>query len=146
MGNGAVWNPNKVVAGTFGKVWLAGQYVFESKGLQASVEIQMEAVPQAGQLADGYKMVGYSGSGTMRMHKVTSRGIRLISSSLKQGIPEFEIISELADPAADGAERILLKGVQFTTLPLIDWENKTLGETEMPFTFRDWDPIDLIKE
>ena len=81
------------------------------------------------------------------MHKVTSRGIRLISSSLKQGInPEFEIISELADPAADGAERILLKGVQFTTLPLIDWENKTLGETEMPFTFRDWDPIDLIKE
>lgn len=147
MANNTNWKPSQVINGTFGKVWLDNQLVFEARALEASVEIQMEAVPQAGKLADGQKMVGFSGSGTLRMHKVTSRGLRLLSASIKQGVnPEFEILSELADPAALGAERVLLKGVQFTTLPLANWEGKALGEEELPFTFTDWEAVDLIKE
>ena len=144
--NGANWKPSQVISGTYGKVWWDGELVFEAKGMEASIEMQMEAVKQAGQLADGQKMLGYSGTGTLRLHKVFSRAMRKLSASVKQGInPEFTLVSELNDPAAFGAERVILKSVQFTTLPLVAWELGALGETELPFGFTDWEPASVIK-
>lgn len=70
--NAASWKPSQVMSGTFGRVWLDGELVFEAKGLEASVEIQNEAVKQAGRLVDGQKMVGYSGTGTLRIHHGTA--------------------------------------------------------------------------
>jgi len=146
MSNGANWKPSNVMSGTHGKVWWDGELVFEAKGFEASLELQMEAVKQAGQLADGQKLLGYNGTGTLRVHKVFSRAIRKLSASLKAGInPEFTMVSELNDPGAFGAERVLLKGVQLTTLPLANWELGGLGEEELPFTFTDWEPASMVK-
>ena len=146
MSNAANWKPSQVISGTYGKVWWDGELVFEAKGMEASIEFQMEAVKQAGQLADGQKMLGYSGTGTLRLHKVFSRAMRKLSTSVKQGInPEFTLVSELNDPAAFGAERVILKGVQFTTLPLVNWELGALGEQELPFAFTNWEPASVIK-
>lgn len=76
---------------------------------------------------------------------VFSRAISKISASLKSGVnPEFTILSELNDPAAFGAERVILKGVKFTTLNLINWELGVLGEQEMPFSFDDWAPTSVV--
>jgi hypothetical protein len=146
MSNGANWKPTQVISGTYGRVWWDGELVFEAKGCEASVELQMEAVKQAGQLADGQKMTGYNGTGTLRLHKVFSRALRKLSDSVRAGInPEFTLVSELNDPASRGAERVILKGVQFTTLPLANWELGALGETELPFSFNDWEPVSTIK-
>ncbi len=146
MSNGANWKPSQVISGTYGKVWWDGELVFEAKGMEASVEMQMEAVKQAGQLADGQKMLGYSGTGTLRLHKVFSRAMRKLNTSIKQGVnPEFTMVSELNDPASFGAERVILKGVQLTTLPLVNWELGALGEQELPFIFTDWEPVSTIK-
>jgi hypothetical protein len=69
-----------------------------------------------------------------------------LATSVKQGInPEFTLVSELNDPAAFGTERSILKGVQFTTLPLVNWELGALGEQELPFAFTDWEPVSTIK-
>jgi hypothetical protein len=146
MSNAANWKSDQVMSGTFGKVWWDGDLVFEAKACEASVEMQMEAVKQAGQMADGQKMVGHNGTGTLRLHKVFSRAKRKISNSVKNGInPEFTLVSELNDPAAFGAERVILKGVHFTTLPLINWELGALGEEELPFTFTDWETPSTVK-
>lgn len=145
MANAASWKPSQVISGTYGRAWLDGDLVFETKALEASLEIQQEVVKQTGKLADGQKMLGYNGTGTLRVHHVFSRAINKLSASLKTGInPEFTIMSELSDPAAFGSERVLLKGVQFTTLPLINWELGVIGEKEMPFTFTDWEPVSVI--
>lgn len=145
MANAASWKPSQVISGTYGRAWLDGELVFETKALEASLEIQQEVVKQTGKLADGQKMLGYNGTGTLRVHHVFSRAINKLSASLKTGInPEFTIMSELSDPAAFGSERVLLKGVQFTTLPLINWELGVIGEKEMPFTFTDWEPVSVI--
>lgn len=145
MANAASWKPSQVISGTYGRAWLDGELVFETKALEASLEIQQEVVKQTGKLADGQKMLGYNGTGTLRVHHVFSRAINKLSASLKAGInPEFTIMSELSDPAAFGSERVLLKGVQFTTLPLINWELGVIGEKEMPFTFTDWEPVSVI--
>ena len=146
MANTASWKPSHVMSGTFGSAWLDGERVFETKALEASIEIQQEAVKQAGKLYDGQKMLGYAGSGSLRIHHVFSRAINKLSAALKAGNnPEFTIMSEVNDPAAFGAERVLLKGVQFTTLPLINWELGVIGEQEMPFTFTDWEPVSVVR-
>lgn len=145
MANAASWKPSQVMSGTYGKAWLDGELVFEAKGLEASLEIQQEVVKQAGRLADGQKMMGYNGTGTLTIYHVFSRAINKLSASVKGGVnPEFTLLSQLADPAAFGAERVLLKGVQFTTLPLVNWEPGVIGELEMPFTFTDWEPVSVV--
>jgi hypothetical protein len=90
MSNAANWKPSHVLSGTFGTVWWDGELVFEAKAFEATIEMQMEAVKQAGKLADGQKMLGYSGTGTLRTHKVFSRAMAKLTNSIKAGLnPEY---------------------------------------------------------
>lgn len=79
------------------------------------------------------------------MTKVNSRMTKLIGVRMKeQKTISFEIISKVDDPDNIGAERIRYKGVQFDDLTLADFKNGEIGKVETPFTFDDFDPIDLI--
>jgi hypothetical protein len=141
----ATFNGEKVISGTFGEVWLDGEYVAEAMALEARVEFTKEDVPLAGKFTSDSKFMGYKGTGTMRMHKANSRMITKISSMIKTGVnPRFQILSSLADPAAAGAERILIKDASFNDLTLINWELQQKGSIEAPFTFTDWENKDLI--
>ena len=140
-----VLDPNKVINGTFGEVWLDGDFMQEVFGLEAKVELQKEEIPLVGSVATHHKYMGYNGTGTIRFHKVSSRIGQKIGESIKRGVnPSFEILSSLDDPAAYGAERILIKGVTFDDLTLANWEAKAKGEIEAPFTFTDWEYLDEI--
>ncbi|MCR8645583.1 phage tail tube protein [Paenibacillus sp. N1-5-1-14] len=141
----ANFNGEKVISGTFGEVWLDGEYVAEAMSMEAKLEIEKEDVPLTGKFATDSKFMGYKGSGTLKMHKANSRMIKKLGDMIKKGInPRFQIMSSLADPAAAGAERILIKDASFNDLTLINWELKKKGEIEAPFTFTDWDTQDLI--
>jgi len=48
------------------------------------------------------------------------------------------------DPAAFGAERVIIKDACFDDLTLVNWEAKVKGEVECPFTFTDWEPLDTV--
>lgn len=137
---------NRIINGTFGELWLDGDRVSECFGLEARVEIEKEDVPVCGKLGTDTKMVGYKGTGTLKLHKVNSRMMIKLSENIKNGInPRLQILSAIKDPAAFGAERVLIKDACFDDLVLINWEAKVKGETECPFTFTDWDPLDLIE-
>lgn len=139
-------NANRIINGTFGELWLDGDRVSECFGLEARVEIEKEDVPVCGKLGTDTKMVGYKGTGTLKLHKVNSRMMIKLSENIKNGInPRLQILSAIKDPAAFGAERVLIKDACFDDLVLINWEAKVKGETECPFTFTDWDPLDLIE-
>lgn len=135
----------KILNGTFGEVWLDGDKVSECYGLEAKIELDKEEVPVCGKLGTDTKLMGYKGTGSMKLHKVNSRMILKISDQIKAGInPRFQILSSVNDPAADGAERILIKDAAFDDLTLANWEAKAKGEVECPFTFTDWEPLDTI--
>ena len=135
----------KVMNGTHGSVFLDGEEVAELKAFQAKLEFQKEEVKVAGKMATGTKYMGYSGKGSLTLHKVNSRMINYISDSIKAGKePRFTLIGKLADPDADGVERIALNNVSFDDLTLFDFEVGALGQTECPFTFTDYDFLDLI--
>jgi len=138
--------PEQVINGSWGEAWLDGDYLAEVKGVEARVAIEYEDINRPRRLGKGKKMLGHEGTGTLTLHKVTSRFIKLLSDNLKQGRQtSCTIITKLDDPDAIGAERIMLKNVTFEELTLANWEAKTAGEEEVPFSFEDWEPLDLIE-
>lgn len=135
----------KIINGTHGTVFLDGEEVAEVKAFQAKLEFQKEEVKIAGKMATGTKYMGYSGKGSLALHKVNSRMIKAIGQQIKEGKePRFTIIGKLADPDSDGVERIAINNVSFDDLTLFDFEVGALGQAECPFTFTDWDVLDSI--
>ena len=137
--------PEQVINGTFGEAWLDNEYIAEITGLTAELAIEYEDVDRPRKLGKAKKMMGYEGTGSLKMHKVTSRFIKLLSEKLKEGRQgSVTIISQLDAPDSLGAERVVLKGVTFENLSLANWQAKTKGEEEINFNFDDWDLLDLI--
>ena len=112
----------KIINGTHGTVFLDGEEVAEVKSFQAKLEFQKEEVKIAGKMATGTKYMGYSGKGSLALHKVNSRMIKAIGEQIKEGKePRFTIIGKLADPDSDGVERIAINNVSFDDLTLFDF-------------------------
>lgn len=139
------YSPERVINGTFGEIWCNSTYLAEATALEAKVSLEKSEVNQTGTLAKGYKITGIDGKGTLKMNKVSSYFINLISANLKQGkTTSVTIISNLADPDAFGAERIQLNNCTFDELTLVNWEAKKLTEESVAFTFSDWEVLDSI--
>lgn len=138
-------NTERIMNGTFGEVWLDGDLVSECYGLEARVEIEKEDVPVCGKLGTDTKMMGYKGTGSLKLHKVNSRMMIKLSAKIKAGEnPRLQVLSALKDPAAFGSERILVKDACFDDLTLANWEAKAKGEVDCAFTFTDWEPLDTV--
>ena len=135
----------RIINGAHGTVFLEGEEVAELKAFQAKLEFKKEEVKDAGKMATGTKNMGYSGKGSLSLHKVNSRMIKAIGEQIKLGKePRFTLIGKLADPDSDGVERIALNNVSFDDLTLFDFEVGAVGQVECPFSFTDLEAIDLI--
>jgi len=135
----------RVISGTWGEVWLEGDKVSECYGLQAKVSFNKEDIALCGQMASDKKVTSIECTGALRMHKVTSRMALAIGENIRNGKDvRFTIVSKLKDPDAYGAERVVLSNVSFDDLTLADWEAKSVGKVECPFTFTDYEFLDEI--
>jgi hypothetical protein len=136
----------RVMSGTFGEVWLNGDYVSECYGLQAKVSFNKTDINLCGRMATDKKVTSTSATGSLKLHKVNSRMALAVGDDLKNGRdPRFTVISKLDDPDAYGAERIVLRNVSFDDLTLADWEAAKNGTVEAPFTFTDYDFLDSVE-
>lgn len=141
------FSPEKAINGTFGSVWIDDYFLAEVTGLEAKVSLEKTEVNQVGTLAKGYKITGIDGKGTVKLNKVTSYFINLLSKNIQEGkTTTCTIISKLDDPDSDGVERIKLKGCTFDELTLANWEAKKLGEESVAFSFTGWEILDTIPE
>ena len=135
----------RIMNGTFGELWLNGDYVGECYKAQAKVEFNKEEIKQCGTFFVDNKVVGCKGTGSIAMHKVNTRMARKLANMVrKKKDVRFTIISKLADPDAYGAERISITGVQFDDIVLFDWEAQKPLETEAPFIFTGYEYLDQI--
>lgn len=139
------FSPEKTINGTFGELWIDDYYLAEVTGLEAKATLEKTEVNQTGTLAKGYKITGLDCKGTIKLNKVTSYFINLLSANTKAGKQTTcTIISKLADPDSNGSERIKLTGCTFDELTLASWEAKKLGEESIPFSFTGWELLDTI--
>lgn len=137
------FNAKGVMSGTHGTIFINGHEIGEVKAFQCKVEFQKEEIKMTGRMATDTKLMGYSIKGSVSLHKTNSRMIHYLSDSVKKGKePRFTIIGKLADPDADGVERIAINNVSFDDLTLMDWEVGAVGSGEHPFTATSWDILD----
>ena len=140
------YDEKRAINGTFGALWLEGELVRECTGLKADVGLDFIDVPMCGNLSKHQKVSGMTGNGSINMTKVNSRMAIKLSDMIKAGkTPTFTVISKLADPDAYGAERVVLKNCQFSSLSLADWSANQIANITQPFTFTDWDYLDMIE-
>ncbi len=135
----------RAIAGTWGEIWLDGEFVSECYKLQAKVSLNKEELPMCGVMWTDSKVKSISGKFSLGMYKVNSRMARKIGQYIREGKdPRFVIISKLEDPDAYGAERVAIKDCSFDDLTLADWEAAVVGKVEAPGTFRDFEFLDTI--
>jgi hypothetical protein len=135
----------RVISGTFGELWLDGDYVAEITGTQAKVNFKKEPIQSCGDMWERQKIVGMNGTGSFKMNKVFSRMAIKLRPLLENGqTVTFTAISKLHDPDSFGCERLILKEVMFDDVTLADWAAGTPGKLECPFTFAGCQPLDEI--
>lgn len=139
------YDAKNVINGTYGEIWCDSDYLAEAIGLEAKITLDKSEVNMCRKLSKGYKVTGSDGKGTLKMNKVSSYFICKLGDAIKAGkTPTSEIITNLKDPDAFGAEKIKLTGVVFDELTLADWEAKKNGEESIPFTFDSFEVLDSI--
>ena len=138
-------SPEKVINGTFGDIWVNDDNIAQCTGLEAKVTIEKQEVVQTGTLAKGYKVTGLDCKGTLKLNKINSYFIELLSDNIRNGkSPIVTIVSKLADPDTAGAERIKFTGCTFDEMTLASWEAGKLTEESIPFTFTGWELLDTM--
>lgn len=143
--NQAKYRPERVINGTHSSVWVGDVEYVQSTSLSAKLSLQKTEVNQTGTLYKGYKVTGIEGKGNLKGNKIDSFFVKLILDSLKEGkTVTTQIRSKLADPEAAGAEDILLTGVTFDEIDVINWEAGKLIEEDLPFSFTGAEVLDSI--
>ena len=143
----ASYKPEKVMNGSFAKMWIGSRFLGEGTELEAKVSLEKKEVKQCGTLAKGYKIVGTDGKGKLKVNKISSYFINLIADNIKKGkTTTVTIKSTIEDPDLGGKkETVTLKNVVFDELTLINWKVKELIEEEYSFTFSDFSIGDTVK-
>ena len=123
--------------------------MFELKNITATVELTKTEVNTLGKRATQQKVTGASGTGSMTIHKVTSRYAKIGIDYLKSGrIPKITIKVTNNDPQSTiGRQTTLLKGVIFDALIIasLDVDAEVLEE-DADFTFDDADLLESFTQ
>lgn len=142
----AKYSSNRVISGTWGSLEIDGEDIAEVLAFQAKDEFEKVEVKRAGTMSKGYKYVSVDGKGSIKVNHIQSLMIKKnIGTQARQGkTPNFTLTGALEDPDALGSERCAFTGVVFDDLTYFDWEVGVNGEREIPFTYEDIIPLDLI--
>lgn len=135
----------RVMSGTHGHLWWEGDKVCECSGFQAKIAFNKEDIHLDGEMAVDSKTTSYKGTGNVSLYKVSSRMAQLIGDKIMNGEDlRFTLISELNDPDAYGAERVMISNVSLDDLTLADWKRAASGMVECPFTFTRHKFLDMV--
>ena len=125
---------NKILHGTFGRLWAQGKRLANVKSFEAKATLKYEAVEINGELCEQQRYLGYSLAGTIVVHKTDTYLVNLILNGMVTGsMPPIKLVGRLADPDANGSERVEIYDVTFDEATLMKFENATVSEESVPF-------------
>lgn len=139
------FNANKILKGTFGRVWVNAELMAEIKSFEAKASADFEEINVNGDFGKKHVFTAYSISGTMTLHKYDSYVYSMYAKAYQNGeIPDVYIIAKISDPQSGETQRVRLTGVQFTEFTLLQFENGTVLEEEVPFTAEGYEALEAI--
>lgn len=134
------FNSNQVFNGTWGEVWLDGEFLAEATACKAEINYKKTAVSQIQKMADGQKIIGLEPKGEIKLHHINDRVMKKEQEMVKEGkTPTHTIIAGIHDPDAAGGEKATFFNCVWDKAILTDWEAGKMGERSYAFTFDDWD-------
>ena len=139
------FNPNRILKGNNGYVWLNGELLAEIKSIEAKITGNFEEANVCGDNATHHSYTGWTGEGTTVLQKVDSKVLKVVADSYKTGIfPELSVITKLTDVVTKKSERTAIKNMIITEAMLAKFEAKALVEEEIPFKFSDYEILETI--
>ena len=136
---------NKILRGTFGRLWAQGKRLANGKSFEVKSTLNYEDVDINGELCQQHRYLGYSLAGTIVVHKTDTYLVNLIRNGMVTGVmPPIKLVGRLADPDANGSERVEIYDVTFDEATLIKFENATVSEESVPFKAGGFRYLDTI--
>lgn len=136
---------NKIILGTFGKVYINNKRIANIKAFELKASMDYEEIDVNGNLIKQYKYKGSSLSGTMEVHKVDSYNINLVKDAIKTGVmPDIKIVGELSDPNIDGDESIEITNVYLDEATLLAFTNGEVRDESTAFRAGGYNYISTI--
>jgi hypothetical protein len=133
---------NEIINGRYGHVYDEnGQEIQTVQEFESVVELNKEEINLPGRFLATHKVMGGVGSGSVTMLKVDSR---LQAKIAANPTAKFVLRGVLADPTARGEEAVLLRGVSFDAIPIMNFSMDSNVEIEVDFTFDDFQFIKTI--
>lgn len=122
---------NDAINGLYGFLYDEnGQEIQSTQEFESEIKFEKVEIKQAGKFMSGHKVLGGSGSGSVKMLKIDSR---LQKKVVDNPTGKFNFLGRLADPDARGEEAVMFLGVSFDSVQILSYK---LGETvEVPFDF-----------
>lgn len=125
----------QALRGTWGRVWIDGEEVGILVSITATITNNYEDI-QVGPDVDR-SMVSQTGEGSVVFKQVNNLSTSIAERYLGGKDPRFVIEANLKDPAAINGQQegYTINNVSFDSVPLINWENGTVIQKELPFRF-----------
>lgn len=136
MANGNMyWN------GSNGRCWISDELYSNVSSFEAKLTMEFEEINNG---METIKVpVGYKISGTVKLKKTGGETKKLLTADILKGImPDIKIVSKTMNHATGQVERIAYRGVTFNDYDLGSFEEKKVGEIELPFDAEGFDWLD----
>jgi len=130
-------DPSRIIDGTFGYVYIDGNWQTNFNKCEASVEIQKKELNLSGDPWTRHKKGALKGTGTVSGFKVTSDMIR-------RGFSKFTIIVKLNDLESYGHETIRLDNCMADKIQLANFTANENVTEDIGFTFEGYELLDPI--
>ena len=135
----------KTMRGSDGYVWVDNVPVAMLQSCEFKVEANYEEITACGDPSTYQQLNGTSGSGSIKVKKISSDLNFSISEEFRTGvIGDHSITTKIASPTG-GTERIRLNSVTFDEVTLAAFETGSIMEDEYPVKFASWQYLDRIK-
>ena len=125
--------------GSNGDLWVNDADWDKVKSFALKMILEWEDVPNG--MGTDRVLLGYSYEGAFTYRKTDknyNKAIDLLFAEYAAGrVPDVSIVSKAYNKATGKRQRIKVTGITFDEVDLQNWEEKTVGEIEMPFKASD---------
>lgn len=120
-----------VISGTHGYLWINDDICYEVSSFEVKLKINGETITFAGEMMEDRKLMGLSGTWSVKVKKVYSRSRDIAEELLEGKDPRMSLTGKLADPDSFGTEMIKITNCWLDELTIQQFEHGKIAEDEL---------------
>lgn len=127
---------NQYWNGSNGQIWVNSVTLDKVYSFEINQELEWEDVPDG--MTNDRVLMGYSYTGSMTYRKTDKNynsAMELLFADYQEGrVPDVKIVAKAFNRASGNTQRIEISGITFDSLPIQQWEERSVSEVALDFT------------